>query len=345
MKLLVTGGAGFVGSNLALNYKTRYPEWRVMALDNLKRRGSELQLPRLKAAGVEFIHGDVRQLSDLFELGPVDLLIECSAEPSVHAGYGARPDYLIDSNLKGALNCLEYLRQMGGKLVFLSTSRVYPIENLRQLPLFSSGERLDLESDNPWYQGISEDFGLKGPRSLYGATKLSAELMIDEYRAIYGIEALVLRCGVLTGPWQMGKVDQGFLALWLARHFFGGPLNYTGFGGKGFQVRDLLHVDDLFDLLVLEPKSTDPLNVGGGRDNAASLAEISAKCRAITGSHLVIGSDSTTRPADIPWYITNNQKVTDLTGWSPKRNIDKVLADMLRWLEDHRELLRPLFTD
>ena len=130
MRILVTGGAGFVGSNLASFFKRDRPDATVVAFDNLRRRGSELALPRLRAAGVEFRHGDVRNAEDLAEAGDFDLMIECSAEPSVHAGYGASPAYVINTNLTGTINCLEAVRRCGAALVFLSTSRVYPIAGL-----------------------------------------------------------------------------------------------------------------------------------------------------------------------------------------------------------------------
>ena len=182
---LVTGGAGFVGSSISLFLKRNRPTARVIALDNLKRRGSELSLARLHDAGVEFVHGDVREFSDIEQVGPVDWLIECSAEPSVQAGYGQSPAYVTNTNLNGAINCLEHLRRHGGRMIFLSTSRVYPIESLRELPLdYRSPNRLDItDAVGAGYstQGISENFPLHGARSLYGTTKLCAEHYITEY--------------------------------------------------------------------------------------------------------------------------------------------------------------------
>ncbi|WP_158932209.1 NAD-dependent epimerase/dehydratase family protein [Acidisphaera sp. S103] len=348
-KILVTGGAGFVGSNLALNWKRHTPNTEIIALDNLKRRGSELALPRLRAGGVTFHHGDVRSPEDLDAIGPVDLMIECSAEPSVHAGYGQSPAYLVNTNLTGLINCLDHLRRTGGDLVFLSSSRVYPIAALRALKLHQQQDRLTLTEDGQGWSaaGIAETFPLTGARSLYGATKLAAELLIEEYRAMYGLKAVINRCGVLAGPWQMGKVDQGFVVLWMARHLFGGPLSYSGFGGQGIQVRDILHVDDLFDLLRLQTTNWPAMdgatfNVGGGQAVSVSLRELTRHCAALTGRALDIGQDPETRPADIPWYVSDSRTITQATGWRPTRDVATILTDIHRWLVAERTQLEPI---
>ena len=349
-KILITGGAGFVGSNIALHWKQAFPGAEVIALDNLKRRGSELALPRLQAGGVTFLHGDVRSPEDLDAAGPADLMIECSAEPSVHAGYGQSPGYLVNTNLTGLINCLDHLRRTGGDLLFLSSSRVYPIAGLRALPLTRHGDRLvPAEGHRPGWSasGITEDFPLTGARSLYGATKLAAELLIEEYRAMYGLRAVINRCGVIAGPWQMGKVDQGFVVLWMARHLFGGALSYSGFGGLGLQVRDILHVDDLFDLLVLQAADMHRLdggvfNVGGGGAVSVSLRELTRHCAALTECGLDIAQSPQTRPADIPWYVSDCALVTRTTGWRPRRDVAAILADIHRWLRERRAQLEPI---
>ena len=130
--ILVTGGAGFVGAALAIAFKKQYPQTAVTAFDNLHRRGSELNLSRLREAGVEFSHGDVRSSEDLKSLAnPPDLILECSAEPSAQAGYGGSPEYLINTNLLGCFNCLELARRHNSAVVFISTSRVYPYRRLK----------------------------------------------------------------------------------------------------------------------------------------------------------------------------------------------------------------------
>lgn len=350
--IVVTGGAGFVGSSLCLMLRRRHPGRTIIALDNLRRRGSELNMRRVVDAGCSFVHGDVRQRADLARIGAVDWLIECSAEASVHAGYGDDPSYVVDTNLAGAINCLEHLRRHGGRLVFLSTSRLYPIAGLRALPLRRTGDRLAIErgqSGTGWSDaGISESFPLEGVRSLYGSTKLSAELLIGEYSTMYGLTAIIDRCGVLTGPWQMGTVDQGFVALWLARHVFGGPLRYTGFGGEGLQVRDILHVDDLAELIALQMDEPDrfqgrPFNVGGGRPVSVSLRELTEACRGVTGRTIAIDADPATRDADIPYYVSDTGRLRAACGWQPSRGVERILEDMHRWLTGNAEILRPVF--
>lgn len=350
-RILITGGAGFVGSSLAVALRRARPDVHVVCLDNLKRRGSEIILARLREHGVEFVHGDIRQPGDLEQVKPVDLMIECSAEPSVGAGYGGSPDYLLQTNLIGAVNCLEYLRRFGGDLVFISSSRVYPIAGLRALPLGVRGQRLDISAGTAgpgWSAaGIAVDFPLAGHRSLYGATKLSAELLIAEYAHMYGMRAVVNRCGVLAGPWQMGKVDQGFMVLWVARHFFGGALSYNGFGGRGEQVRDVLHVDDLYDLLCIQTERMDEFagatfNVGGGRANSVSLRELTDMCREQTGQSIAIGSVPETNVFDVPYYVTDNARITQASGWTPKRDVARVVRDIHEWLNANRAALTPI---
>jgi CDP-paratose 2-epimerase len=344
MRLLVTGGAGFVGSNLAIGLAARHPDWELVALDNLHRRGSELNLPRLKAAGVAFVKGDVREQGDLAAVGAADMVIECSAEPSALAGSDGDPDYVVQSNLVGAYNCLELARSHGAYLLFLSTSRVYPVGALRGLALRETDTRLELADDQPVpgasSAGIAEEFPLPGARTLYGSTKLAAELLIAEYRDTYGLRAVVDRCGVIAGPWQMGKVDQGVFTHWMAGHHFGWPLSYIGFGGHGKQVRDLLHVEDLLDLVdeqLADPDAWDGavVNVGGGREVSLSLRETTELCQELTGNAIEVDAIADTRPGDVPLYISDCAALHSRTAWRPRRDARQILADVHAWISEH----------
>ena len=351
MKVLVTGGAGFIGANLAIGLAAGHADWHVTALDNLQRRGSELNLPRLREGGVRFVHGDVRAADDLAAAGPVDAVVECSAEPSVLAGVdGSGLDRMVGTNLFGAYACLELCRRHEAQLVFLSTSRVYPVEGLRALPLIETQTRFELDDDRAvpgaTRLGISEEFSLEGNRTLYGATKLAAELLIQEYVATFGLRAVVNRCGVVAGPWQMGKVDQGIVAYWMLAHMFRQPLTYIGFGGSGKQVRDLLHVDDLLalvDLQLADPGSWAGLvaNVGGGLQCSASLLELTELCAEITGNLVEVSATPEDRPGDIPWYVTDSTRMYGLTPWRPSSTLREILVDVHEWIRANERELGP----
>lgn len=343
--ILVTGGAGFAGSALSIALKRNDPSLRVTAFDNLRRRGSELNGRRLQEAGVDFVHGDVRSPSDLQAVRPApDLLIECSAEPSAQAGYGGSPAYLIDTNLIGCYNCLEVARTSGAGILFISTSRVYPFGALNALPFTETATRFEPLH----WTGVNESFPLAGARSLYGMTKLAAELMLEEYADAYGMKYVINRCGLLTGPYQMAKSDQGVLALWVAAHYFKTPLKYIGFAGTGKQVRDFLHIDDLCALVIdqiahFERYRNRTFNVGGGRENSLSLLETTALCGEITGNSIPIGSVAENRPADVRIYLSDSSAVSAINGWRPKRDARETLGSIHDWLRREEAVYRPFF--
>jgi len=349
--ILVTGAAGFVGSNLAVSLKRKYHKVRIIGLDNLKRRGSELNIPRLKNEGIIFLHADIRAPEDLLLKYKIDLLLECSAEPSVLAGFGDNPPYIINTNLTGTVNCLELARKNRSDIIFLSTSRVYPYDKINEIKTIETQTRFEWLGNQRicgWSrQGITEDFTIQGPKSLYGATKLASELLLLEYLHNYGLKGVINRCGVIAGPWQFGKVDQGVFTHWVLAHYFKKELCYIGFGGKGKQVRDLLHIDDLFELIDLEidrlPEISGAIyNVGGGRKSNLSLFEASRICAKITGNKIKIGKDLKTRPADIRIYITDNSKVRSELGWFPKRNPIQILSDIYDWIRPNAGQLKDI---
>jgi CDP-paratose 2-epimerase len=349
--ILITGGAGFAGSALAIRLKREFPETRVTAFDNLHRRGSELNLHRLAAADVAFAHGDVRSPADLETVPPPGLIIEASAEPSAQAGYGGSPRYLVESNLNGCFHCLELARRHGTDFLFLSTSRVYPVRALNSLAWREDESRFVLldgqTTAGASAEGISEQFPLEGARSLYGMTKLAAELMVTEYADAYGLRTVVDRFGLIAGPWQMGKTDQGVAALWMAAHYFRRPLRYIGFGGTGKQVRDVLHVDDFCDLLVDQVRSFGRytgrvFHAGGGLSNSLSLCEMTALCHEISGNRIEIGAVMEDRAADIRIYITDHRRLTEFGCWRPQHDARATLADIWQWIRREEAMLRPL---
>ncbi len=349
-RVLITGGAGFIGANLAVALARLNRDDHIMAVDNLYRRGSELNLARLREAGVAFHHADVRVLHDLLRLGEVDVIVECSAEPSVMAGVdGGSPEFLVHTNLLGAYHCLEVARRWDAQFVFLSTSRVYPVAALERIGLeeretrFVISELQDLTGVSP--AGIAEEFPLEGSRTLYGATKLAAELLIREYADAYGLRTVIDRCGVVAGPWQMGKVDQGVFTYWMLAHVLGWPLKYIGFGGTGKQVRDLLHVEDLVELIAEQLSEPDRwagtvANVGGGTEVSLSLREATALCAEISGRTVEVAASSEERSGDIPVYLSDCGRLAGLTRWRPQRDARRILQDTFDWIVEHEQAVR-----
>jgi CDP-paratose 2-epimerase len=351
-RILVTGGAGFVGANLCLALAEQAPDADVIALDSLMRRGSELNLARLRAAGVAFVHGDVRVREDLLAIEPVDAIVECSAEPSVLAGMGTGADFVVQTNLLGAHHCFELARRDGAQVIFLSTSRVYPVAPQLELNLREEETRFALEAEQPLAgaseHGIAEDFPLAGARTLYGATKLAAELLLTEYADAFGVRATIDRCGVIAGPWQMGKVDQGVFTHWLLAHYQRRPLAYIGYGGSGKQVRDVLHVDDVCELVLeqlADPEgwNGETVNVGGGVEGSLSLRETTDLCVELTGNEVPIEPVAQARPGDVPLYATDCRRLFARTDWRPRRGPRTVLEDTLAWVEaNERDVLAAL---
>lgn len=368
--VLITGGAGFVGSSLALGLKSAYPSVRVVAMDNLYRKGSQLNVSRLKDAGCEFIEGDIRNRGD-FPDEPCELLLECSAEPSVLAGYGESPDYLMQTNLMGTYECLEKCREWNSGIIFFSTSRVYPIVPMEQHPWRETDTRFEWLDDvedsefgiqdsvgelrNPESivhkpsissQGVAEQLlQFSGSRSLYGFTKYSSELLIEEYRSSFGLQAIINRCSVIAGPWQMGKVDQGVVGLWVLRHYFQQPLSYIGYGGTGKQVRDVLHIDDLVDLIRLQVSELASWegwcgNVGGGRAISSSLLELTGICQEVTGNKIPIDAISENRQADLRIFLANCSKIEHEYDWKPGRDVKRVVADTYEWIKNNEAMIR-----
>jgi CDP-paratose 2-epimerase len=200
--------------------------------------------------------------------------------------------------------------------------------------------RFELDDNQPLpgasAEGVSEDFPLEGRRSMYGASKLAAEVLLQEY----DLPWVINRCGVIAGPWQMGKVDQGVFTFWMLAHQTGRPLRYIGYGGLGKQVRDLLHVDDLVELIDRQLEQPDhwrgrTLNVGGGREISLSLAETTALCRELTGREVPVEAAQESRPGDVRIYLTDSSRLYGLTDWRPQRSAAETLADIARWVRDH----------
>lgn len=357
MRLLITGICGFVGSTLARTFAQAGTGHTLLGLDNFIRPGSEANRPELKRLGVQLFHGDLRSPSDLEALPPVDFVIDAAANPSVLAGVDGRSSsrQLVEHNLSGTINVLEYCKRLRAGFVLLSTSRVYSIAPLSMLTVevrseaFSPAPSVSLPAGIS-KAGVTETFSTQAPVSLYGATKLASEALALEYGATFDLPVFVNRCGVLAGAGQFGRADQGIFAYWINSYLRRRPLKYIGFGGHGYQVRDCLDPRDLVPLL--EKQLTAPpvsmedrvVNVSGGSASATSLRQLSAWCANRFGAHEVT-SDPTPRAFDIPWMVLDSAKAARVWSWEPKVPLDAILHEIAVHAENHPgwlELSAPL---
>jgi CDP-paratose 2-epimerase len=177
--------------------------------------------------------------------------------------------------------------------------------------------------------------------------KLASELFLPEFQAFLGVDFVINRFGVLAGPGQFGKVDQGVTVLWVARYFFKKELSYIGFGENGKQVRDALHIHDFcraveWQMLNFEKCKNQNFNIGGGIDCSFSLLELTALCERVSGEKIVIHKVHETRSADIPLYITDNSKFTALSGWRPEKGPEDIVRDIFEWIKLNRETLKSI---
>jgi CDP-paratose 2-epimerase len=352
MRLLVTGICGFVGSALARCFLELIDGIEILGVDSLIRPGSELNRQSLPKIGCKIFYGDVRSPSDLDQLPPVDWVIDAAANPSVSAGIegSATSRQLVEHNLLGTINILEYCRRCSAGFILLSTSRVYSISVLGSLPLTRIADRFEPDATrilpmgfSP--RGISEDFSTAAPISLYGATKLSSEVLALEYGRTFQFPVWINRCGVIAGPGQFGTAEQGIFSFWIHAWRSQLPLRYIGFGGRGLQVRDALHPQDLATLVAgqLGDSNTKEVNrtwnIGGGLNNSMSLLELSGWCRGRFG-HRDVEQNSGPRRFDLPWIVMNAELAKSRWGWQPAVRLEEILTQIAEHAEQNPEWLQ-----
>jgi CDP-paratose 2-epimerase len=352
MRLLITGICGFVGSALTKYLCETIEGIEILGVDNLIRPGSELNRQSLAQIGCNIIYGDVRTRSDLDQLPSVDWVIDAAANPSVSAGIdGATSSrQVVEHNLLGTINILEYCRRSSAGLILLSTSRVYSIPVLASLALIKSANRFapDVTAILPIgisSEGISEEFSTAAPISLYGATKLSSEVLALEYGRTFQFPVWIDRCGVIAGPGQFGTAEQGIFSFWIHAWCSQRPLRYIGFGGSGFQVRDALHPGDLASLVAGQlgdpgTEESDRIwNIGGGLNSSMSLFELSEWCsERFSPRNVEQNLDS--RPFDLPWIVMNSTRANSRWGWKPAVRLEQILAEIADHAEQNPEWLR-----
>ena len=349
MKILITGICGFVGSEIALQLRenSSVADLQVIGIDNLSRNGSWRNRERLAAREIEVVHGDIRLATDMDAVGAVDWVIDAAANPSVLAGVDGKSSsrQLIDYNLLGTVNLLEYCKQHKAGFVLLSTSRVYSIPPLAGLQVEASDQAfIPAGNDLPagiTATGILEGFSTTAPVSLYGATKLASEQLALEYGYTFDFPVWINRCGVMAGAGQFGKADQGIFAFWLHSWKEQRPLKYIGFGGHGHQVRDCLHPRDLVPLLLKQCVAGNGdrppvVNVSGGVESAMSLAQLSDWCAERWG-HRNVEADTAPRRFDLPWVVLDNSLAFEAWGWKPATSARQILTDIAAFADSQAD--------
>lgn len=364
-----------MGSTLARNFVEAGSVEEIIGIDNFSRAGSEINRRKLIDLGVRVIAGDIRNSSDMDSLPKVDWVIDAAANPSVLAGVDGRTSsrQLVEHNLGGTVNLLEYCRTHEAGFILLSTSRVYSIAPLTQLKLATVENAFQLAVDQSLPTGLSRNgvnelFSTAPPVSLYGSTKIASEYLALEYGNTFDFPVWIDRCGVMAGAGQFGHPAQGVFAFWIHSFRENAPLKYLGFGGNGFQVRDCMHPQDLIPLLKKQMhfnskvQMVNPIprlvNVGGGIESSMSLAQLtrwctrrfpnsktissfSAKIASINEPLGTSGSETSgNRRFDIPWMVLDASLCKSTWGWNSETKLDTILEEIAghaeafpNWLE------------
>lgn len=338
MKILVSGGCGFVGSNLCIYLKKKLKKIKIYSVDNLFRKGSEINQKRLKNVGIKNYKFDIKNLKKIQSLPKVNLIIDCCAEPSVEISKN-EIDRVIYTNFIGTFNILKKCITDKADIIFLSSSRVYSINAIKNLT-----KKIKLNNNFIPKKSIDENFDTSGIKSIYGLTKLSSEDLIKEINYSHKIKYIINRFGVIAGPWQFGKQDQGFVTLWVAKHMLKKKLSYIGFKGTGLQARDIIHIQDVCEIIFKQIKkinkiSNQTFNIGGGQKNYINLRQLTNICEKITNNKVKIEKVLKTSNYDIPYFLTNNSKVKKFYKWMPKENINNIIFDIFIWLKKNKKIL------
>ena len=332
MKILITGGCGFVGTNLAIFLNSK--GFKIDCLDNLSRKGSKYNLNLLKEKGINNYKIDISDSKKIQKLPKYNLIIDCCAEASVEVS---------KKDIDRVINILKKVKKDGSKIIFISSSRVYPIKQINAL-----FPKKNIRSKIKIKKSFGEKDGIQGPKTIYGVTKLASEMLVEEFSYAFDIKFIINRCGVISGPLQFGKQDQGFVSLWIWNHIKKKKMKYIGYGGFGNQVRDVLHIYDLCDLILLQIKKINKINyrlftIGGSKKSCTSLKELTKICEKITNNRVSFSKIKKTSIYDIPYFVTNNKLVTKTYNWKPKRDILKVVTDTFLWLKNNKYKINKYF--
>ena len=340
MNILVTGGCGFVGSSICIYLKKKNRDLNILSVDNLSKIYSKYNQRKLKKNKINNKKINVGNINNFKNLKfKADFIIDCSAEPAVEASR-RNVSKVIESNFLSTFNVLQKAKKDKSKVIFLSSSRVYPIKlsyNKFSNYLKTGKHKLYTENDS-----------ILGIKTIYGFTKLSSEELIKEYMYSNNIEYIINRCGLISGPRQFGKVEQGLVSLWMWRHINKSKLSFIGHNGSGKQIRDILFVEDLCNLILQQIKNFKKFKnnlfcIGGGKANIVNLKKLTYLCEKITGNKVKILKVKKTSIYDVPYYVTSLKKIIKLSGWKPKKNLKNGLEEIYKWMIENKSQIKNYF--
>ncbi len=343
MRALVTGSAGLIGSEAVKFFAEK--GFEIIGVDNNMRSyffGEEAstdwnrqKLQDLLKDKYTHVQADIRDdkaIEAVFKKhGKFDIIIHTAAQPS--HDWAAREPYTDFSvNAQGTLVMLENMRKHSPKAVFIftSTNKVYG-DTPNTLPLIELENRWELPKDHPFYKGIDESMSIDQTKhSIFGASKVAADVMVQEYGRYFGFKTAVFRGGCLTGPSHSGAELHGFLA-YLIKCIYSGK-KYTIFGYKGKQVRDNIHSHDLVNAFwhfYQKPRSGEVYNMGGARNSNISMLEAIEKIEKLLGKKANYELSPENRIGDHIWYISDVSKFKKhYPGWDFEYDIDAILKEM-----------------
>lgn len=347
MKVLVTGGAGFVGSHIAEFYANKGDE--VVCIDNLSR--SQLLKKEIdtsfnwnylsKIKNVQLIKGDVRDFDKLkFLAKDASIIVHTAAQTAVTTSIlEPRTDFEI--NLLGTFNILEAARLSNDNpaLIYCSTNKVYG-DNVNEIKVEERATRYSFEGS--FKKGVSETFSIDScEHTPYGCSKLSGDLYAQDYTYLYGLKTGVFRMSCIYGTRQFGVEDQGWIAWFIIATLLGKPITIYG---NGKQVRDVLYISDLiraFDLFVNSKLKRAVINIGGGTKNTLSLLELIDLLQKITKRRSQVHFGDW-RASDQMVYVSDISAIKEKLGWVPKISPQEGIYKVVEWVDKNIETMRTI---
>lgn len=340
--VLITGSAGLIGSESARFFAKK--GFRVCGVDNNMREyffgpdasteWSRQKLENTLKKTYKHYSVDIRnkeELEKIFQETTFDLIIHTAAQPS-HDWAVKEPHTDFGVNALGTLNLLELYRKYSpdGVFIFTSTNKVYG-DTPNKLPLIETETRFELSPDHDYYNGINESMSIdNSTHSIFGASKVAADILVQEYGKYFGLKTGVFRGGCLTGPAHSGAKLHGFLAYLIKCIATGQP--YTIFGYKGKQVRDNIHSYDLvnaFYHFYKNPKKGEVYNIGGSRHSNTSMFEAVKKAEKVLGKKAKIKYSNDNRIGDHIWYISDVGKFKNhYPAWNYKYDNDNIIEEI-----------------